>query len=50
MSDWLADYLDWKADHPELDTAHQAARTIDDGLDALFVKLGPPPADRNDEK
>ncbi|RPK76373.1 hypothetical protein EES45_23055 [Streptomyces sp. ADI97-07] len=20
MSDWLADYLDWMADHPELNT------------------------------
>ena len=28
----------------------RAAAAIDDGLDRLFRRLGPPPADRDDEK
>jgi hypothetical protein len=40
MSDWLSDYLDWKADHPELDEVQRATSTVEDGLDALFHRLG----------
>jgi hypothetical protein len=50
MSDWLADYLDWKADHPDPEEAQQAASTVDAGLDALFRRLSPPPTDHADEK
>lgn len=48
MGDWLADYLDWKADHPELDVK-QAETTVNDGMARLFVRLGPP-TDRTTEQ
>ncbi|MET9150105.1 hypothetical protein ABZX82_02305 [Streptomyces griseoflavus] len=48
MSDWLADYLHWKDETtapwtpPDSEDAQHAAAAVDDGLDRLFRRLGPP--------
>lgn len=47
MSDWLADYLEWKADHPELE---QGQQDVNDDLDALFRRLRAPAANPTTEK
>lgn len=49
MADWLADYLHWKDENTApwnppaaVEDAQRAAASINDGLDRLFRRLGPP--------
>ncbi|WP_326739164.1 hypothetical protein [Streptomyces sp. NBC_01022] len=42
MSDWLSDYLDWKADHPELDQASEIEADLAEALAAVRAATSRP--------